>query len=227
MDNLEIVTVNFNTPEFIFTLLSSFKKYNEWCNVKINVIDNSNFPILPAGETEDLNIEYFDKKLYKNLEKFSKMSKEKTLASAHHCFTIDWYIKNRAKSDYLLLLDSDIIFKRSFEKEFKEFIENDYALMGYERMNYACHCIAPWACFINVKKMKELNISYFDIDRILFIKNNKTHDTGASLFEDFKKNNLKIKTTEDNTFYIHLKGGSLNKEKRKEFIIKYKEIWQK
>lgn len=226
MDNLTIMTVNFNTPEFIFTLVSSYKKYNRWCNEKIYVIDNGTVKDIPAGEYADFILENFDKSLYHDLEKYEKTSKEKTLASAHHSFTIDWFIKNRVKTDYLLLLDSDIIFKRSFENEFREFVENDYGLYGYERTNYLCHCIAPWACFINVKKMKEQNLGYFDINRILYVNDNLTHDTGASLFEDFKKRNVKIKSTADNTFYIHLKGGSLNKQKRVEFIKKYKEIWK-
>lgn len=226
MDNLTIMTVNFNTPEFIYTLVSSYKKYNSWCKEKIYVIDNGCVKDIPEGEYSDFILEDFDKSLYRDLEQYSKNSKEKTLASAHHAFTIDWFIKNRVKTDYLLLIDSDIIFKRSFENELKEFIENDYGLMGFERTTYSCHCIAPWACFINVKKMKDLKLNYFDINRILFVNDNDTHDTGASLFEDFRKNDVKIKSTADNTFYIHLKGGSLNKKKRVDFIRKYKDIWK-
>lgn len=225
-NNISIMTVNYNTPEFIFTLISSFKKYNKWCKtLKIDVIDNGVNKELPEGSFDNFTVKYFDKKLYSFLEKYKYKSKDKTLASAHHSYTIDWYIKNVCKTDYLLILDSDIIFTRSFETELNDFIKNNYFLMGFERTNYKCHCIAPWACFLNIKKMKEQKLSYFDINRILYVNGNVTHDTGASLYEDAIKLNNKIKKTKDNTFYLHLKGGSLDRSKRMKFILKYKKIW--
>ena len=225
MPNLTIFTVNFNTPEFIYSLVSSYRKYNQWCNEKIHVIDNGTTKDILQGEYPDFYLEYFDNTLYADIEKYSKTSKEKTLASAHHAFTIDWFIKQRVTTDYLLLVDSDIIFTRSFESDFMDFVEHDYGLYGFERTTYKCHCIAPWACFINVKKMKDLSINYFDVNRILHINNNHTHDTGASLFEDFISNNIKIKSTQDNTFYIHLKGGSLDKKKRMKFLNTYRNVY--
>lgn len=218
MNQLTIVTVNHNTPFLIYTLLRSLHKYNAWYKNPLYVIDNSTIHTLPQVQTQDIVIEYFDNTLYAGLERYARTSKEPTLASAHHAFTVDWFIRNRVNTDYLLLVDSDILFTRSCLPYFQEFIHHNYALMGYERTTYAKHTIAPWCCFINIKKMKSHMFNYFDINRILYVNNNMQYDTGASLYEDFKIVNEPIKTIPDNLFTIHLKCGSNNPQKHDKFI---------
>lgn len=221
-NNLTIFTVNHNTPLLIYALAKSLRKQNPWCNSTLHVIDNSNKKELPEVHNSNFIVEYFDNDLYKQLETYAARSKDKTLGSAHHAFTIDWFIKNRVATDYLLLVDSDIVFTANFEKYFEEFVKNDYLLMGYKRTTYKCPTIAPWCCFVNVKKIKELRLNYFDINRILYVNNNYTHDTGASLYEDAIGLNCKIKELPNNLFTQHLKCGSSSPQRHKSFLSRFK-----
>lgn len=221
-NNLTIFAVNHNTPLLIYALNKSLRKQNPWCNSVLHIIDNSNKKELPEVHTNDFIVEYFDNNLYKPLETYAIGSKDKTLGSAHHAFTIDWFIKNRVDTDYLLLVDSDIVFTANFEKYFNEFVKNDYLLMVYKRTAYKCPTIAPWCCFANVKKIKELRLNYFDINRILYVNNNYTHDTGASLYEDAIRLNCKIKELPNNLFTQHLKCGSGSPQRHKSFLSRFK-----
>lgn len=206
--NLTILTVNHDTPEFIYTLVSSYLKYNRnWLNTKITIIDNSvKSHVFADGEYEHFTIETIDDSLYESLTKYCNTTKEPTLASAHHALTIDWFMKNRVNTDFLLIIDSDILFTRSFEQEYNEFVKSSCIMSGFKRITYIKPCIAPWACFINMRLVKQYRLNYFDINRILYVNNNMQYDTGASFFEDCVKNGCKVNALEkDNTFYLHMK----------------------
>lgn len=226
--NLSIMTVNFNTPEFIFALYNSLKKQNSWFQGTFYVIDNSDIKVLSKFNSKEIEIYHFDNNLYHFLDILPK-SKYKVAGnynSARHAFTIDWGIKNIIKTDHLLLLDSDIILNKDIEFLYREFVANNYALMGYKRTTYEKFCIAPWFCFINVKMMRELDLNYFDQNRILYVNDNLKYDTGASLYEDFISHNKKIKEyNNDNEFYIHLKGGSVKQINKTDYLKKYSEFF--
>ena len=225
-NNLSILTVNFNTSEYIFALNKSLRKYNKWYSSPITVYDNSTKKELPEGDCGELDIKYVDDKIYEVLNKLpkSKYPAAGNYNSARHTKTIDM-ILSECKSDYCLLVDSDIIFKQNFKPLFDDIVKNDYFLMGFKRTTYKKHCIAPWACFINLKKYRELNLSFFDFNRILYVNDNLDYDTGASLYEDAIKNHLKIKELPDNSFYIHFKGGSVFKEKGLKWLKDNIKIW--
>ena len=227
MDNLTLLTVNFNTPEYIFALSKSIKKFFPEYKNKLIVVDNSTRKTFDAGMTGDLNVVYFDDTLYKELEALppSKYTIAGNYNSAHHCLTIGWAINNLVKTDYLLLLDSDIVFTKNVKPFFDDFINNDYSLYGFKRTTYKCPAIAPWCCFINVKKMRDLNITYYDFNRILYVNDNLTHDTGASLYEDFVRAGCKIKETPNNYFWLHFKGGSVFKDRGILWLNQHRQYW--
>lgn len=227
-NDLSIMTVNFNTPFFIHSLNKSIRKWAKWFNGKLIVLDNSTkVEKLPNIDTEELSIKHIDNSIYECIDKLPK-SKYKVAGnynSARHCITIDFGIKNFVNTKYLMLLDSDILFKTDFFKYFNKFRESDASLMGYKRTTYKIPCIAPWCCFINVEKMKSNNISFFDFNRILYVNDNLTHDTGASLYEDFVNIGEKVLELEDNLYYKHFKGGSVEIEKCKKWLIDNSELW--
>lgn len=227
MNDLSILTVNFNTPEFIFTLNKSLRKrFPEFTN-KLIVVDNGNVK-LPEGNLTEMIVHYFDNELYKVLDELplSKFPAAGNYNSAHHALTIDWAIKNLVKTKYLLLLDSDILFKENPLKYYEMIKNANAALLGFKRTTYKVPCIAPWCCFIDVEKMKKHNFSFFDFNRILYVNDNLTHDTGASLYEDFINAGEKIIEIPDNLYYLHFKGGSVFNDKCKQWIIKNENLWK-
>ena len=117
------------------------------------------------------------------------------------------------------------IFTRSFLPEFTRFKESHAFLMGYKRTTYHTPCIAPWCCFINMGQYRSYKLKFFDMTRMLYINDNRDYDTGGSLYEDAERLNLPIISTEDNTFYIHFKGGSVFKERGLLWLRKNQAIW--
>ena len=112
--SLSIATVNHNTPEYIMTLSSSIRKYCPWYDKPILVIDNSDIKYWDEGiQTIEgggyVNIVYADDSIYDKINKLPPLKYKRQYASAKHCITIDWLIKNFIATDYLLLLDSEYI----------------------------------------------------------------------------------------------------------------------
>ena len=218
MSNLTIATVNFNTPEYMFALSHSLKKYNAWYTDAIQVYDNSTIKVFPQGtiyspDTTPLSIKYVDDSIYQPINELppSKYPAAGNYNSARHAITID-YLMSFVTTPYLLLLDSDIVFITNFISVFDYFIKSNAVMQGFLRDTYKHKCIAPWACFFNMTLIQAHNLKFYDDSRILYINDNTDYDTGASLYEDAHKLNLRINYTKDNTFYRHFKGGSVFKD---------------
>ena len=74
--------------------------------------------------------------------------------------------------------------------------------------------LAPWFTLVNAYKFNRLGLKYYDENRMLFVNNNTTHDTGAVFLEDCQCMGESIYELPDDTeYYIHYKGGSyMNKD---------------
>jgi hypothetical protein len=120
-------------------------------------------------------------------------------------------------TDYALLVDTDIIFHKSCEEVFEQFKSLDLTLLGDicgdrggKRLHHRVH---PWFCFINVKRVNEHNIKFYDIERHTN-KGDIIYDIGSTFFEDIRKAKLKIGDIklEDNV-YTHFEGMSWRTQK--------------
>jgi len=117
--NLEILTVNYNTPDYIINQYKSIRKFlgNKFI---INVVDNSDHKIKKRGKKIiDLNKDLYNISVEDNNFKIFKIGK-----NLHHGPGMDYGINN-IKSDYILILDSDVKFKKpNFLKDCsKKYIE--------------------------------------------------------------------------------------------------------
>jgi len=113
---------------------------------------------------------------------------------------------------YVLLVDTDVIFLKSHDVIFEKFKQMDLTIMGEivgDRGGKKLHRrVNPWHCFIDVYKIKQNNISFFDEKRMR-LKNEIGYDVGSSFFEDIRKANLKIGEFKGNGFYYkHYEGMS-------------------
>jgi len=201
MDNLTLITCSYNTPQMTLTMLKSF----------VSVHDNNNFCqslMLIDNSTNSLT---------KNLLETNKIPYISNPGNTHghginKCLEL-------CKTDYALLVDTDIIFLKSHVDVFEQFKSMDLTLMGkiegdrggkkiYKRVN-------PWHCFINVKYLKEHNIMFFDEPRMKqSFSTNCIYDIGSTCFEDVVKNKLKIGNIDlHNDCYIHFEGMSWYKNK--------------
>lgn len=191
MDNLTLASCSYNTPEVTLTMLKSFFKYHDSTNVLM--CENST-----NDETEKLLIE--------NKVPFIKNK------NGLHSPSVDILIQN-CKTDYMLLVDTDVIFLKNHKNIFDMMRNVNATLLGEicgDRGGKKLHNrVHPWHCFINVKNIKDNNIKFYDYDRQIKRNCEKIYDVGASFFEDIKANNLKIGDVKlQDNYFKHYEGMS-------------------
>ena len=198
MDDLTLITCSYNTPDITLTMLKSWMHVHNRTQ-RLIVCDNST-----NSDTKDLlddhKVPYI------------------TYLGMSHGGGVNEALK-LCKTRYALLVDTDVVFLKDHSSIFQQFKEMDLAIMGkvegdrggksiYKRVN-------PWHCFINVDKIKQHNITFFDEKRMKdSFKTNKIYDIGSTFLEDIKKHNLKIGDVDlSSNYYIHLEGMSWYKNK--------------
>lgn len=191
MDNITLASCSYNTPITTLTMLKSFFKHHD--KTKVLICDNST-----NNETKKLLDEYKVRHI--------------TNSIGLHSPSVDTLINN-CETDYMLLVDTDIIFLKNHEDIYKQFVEINLTLLGEicgDRGGKKLHNrVHPWHCFINIKEIKKFNIKFHDVSRLSKKINEKVYDVGASFFEDIRKHNLKIGNINlQDKYYKHYEGMS-------------------
>lgn len=195
MHNLTLISCSYNTPNVTENMLKTFVNLHDKCEILIS--ENS---------TDNLT------------ELFLKEHKIPFIRNhgGLHAPSVDKLL-SLVKTDYALLVDTDVIFIKNHQNVFETFKHMDLAIMGeivgdrggkrlYKRVN-------PWHCFINVKKIKENNIKFYDEKRMRE-RGMIRYDVGSSFFEDIKNANLRIGDFNGNgKYYIHFEGMSWRTKK--------------
>jgi len=198
MDDLTLITCSYNTPDITLTMLKSWMHVHNRTQ-RLIIVDNST-------NNDTTNLLRDHKVPYISHPGLS------------HGDGVNEALK-LCKTKYALLVDTDVIFMQDHSSIFKQFKDMNLAIMGkvegdrggksiYNRVN-------PWHCFINVDKIKQHNITFFDEERMKdSFKTYKIYDIGSTFLEDIKKHNLKIGNVDLSTsYYIHLEGMSWYKNK--------------
>jgi hypothetical protein len=190
-------------------------------NDTVIVFDNSNkYPLglnqlvdtlldNTQGQLIDFN-EFLVKFPYRDIDRQVKSGVN--FGSAKHSLSIQ-YLCNYIEDEFVLL-DSDILLKRPID-----FVDNQYACVcePYKNIDGSKLRCSPMLCYLNVKKLRELDVSYFDSNRMLGLNTlnptSMTYDTGSSLYEDLIKLNM-IKTISMNDYIEHYGNGSWSISKR-------------
>lgn len=188
MNNITLISCSYNTPDVTSNMLKSFVSLHPECPILIsenstnsdteNILKAANIPyILNRGSTHGPSVD----KLFQQVD-----------------------------TDYVLLVDTDVIFLKKHDTIFENFQKLNLTIMGevvgdrggkklYKRVN-------PWHCFINLQKIKEYKINFFDTERMQS-RGKIIYDVGSTFFEDVRKNNLKIGIFEGNgVYYKHYEG---------------------
>jgi hypothetical protein len=190
MKNLTLISASFNTPEVTEYMLKTFT--NLYPNTKVLISENST-----DEKTENIlketQIPFIRNKGYL------------------HAPSVDLLL-NSVTTDYVLLVDTDVLFLKDINPIFEEFLNKEITLMGEivgDRGGKKLHKrVNPWHCFINVKKIKENNIKFYDEIR-LRSRNEIRYDVGSSFFEDIRKMKLKIADFNgEGIYYRHFEGMS-------------------
>lgn len=221
--NYTLLTFNFNTTELTNNMIRTFLYKHNNFNGKIVVVDNSTIEMYEPFNSDIKVIDNTkgDYISYKVLDSLPKVHSYNNYASARHCMSIDYALRNLVKTDYVILMDSDTVFTDDILDVIK--LAPNYGLIGDLIHKYGKDYIHPYACIINLKLTAK--IPYFDLNRIMYV-NGSTHDTGASFYEDLTSSGIPIHSVKFTNSIIHLKGGSYDNRKGrvKDFVIKHSKL---
>lgn len=146
-----------------------------------------------------------------------KLLKDYNQISKNHCAAIDYAMKNCVHTDWVLLVDNDILFLPQLKQFLTKFDETAYDCAGEIGWDDAPpNRLFPYFCLINVKHMKKQNISYFDNERCIGKGSKITgkygstqrwyKDTGCSFLEDIRTHSWRIQKIHLSDYTVHLKG---------------------
>lgn len=214
ISKINVFIVNFNTIDLTNICVRSIIKNCGLKDYSINVFDNSNKQ--PFATSYNVNIIDNTKGQLIDLEGLVLKNlngipyKEGDYGSYKHCITIQYILDHY---DNVLLFDSDIVLKKKID-----FIDEDViSAFGIEQRRIDSWGFlvekrsVPFIHYFNTKKLRELNIRYFDNDRICCgsvpRKTETVYDTGASFLEDIQ-NYLGYKIINHSEYINHLGHGS-------------------
>jgi hypothetical protein len=191
MKDLTLLSASYNTPEVTKTMLQSFFFHHPY-QVKVLISENS---------TNDSTV----KILKENNINFLRNKK------MLHGPAVNLLLEN-CKTEYALLVDTDIIFLKNHQDIFEQFKENNLTLLGEicgDRGGKKLHKrVHPWHCFINVENIRKNKIKFYDKERQSVV-HDVGYDIGSMFFEDIHKNKLKIGDVNlNNDYYRHYEGMS-------------------
>jgi len=207
---INILIVHYNTPKLTECLVKSINKF-VGANCTIYIFDNSDKN--PFRYKQD-NIVLFDNTQgqiinFENwLEQFTKKGNVAAAdggrrISARHCISVDKCFD--LINDNFILLDSDILLK----KDISVLYDDKYLFCGQLEKNLKNIIrLTPYLCFINVNKCKELNLRYFDKNRMhgLIMGSGNWYDTGAAFY--FHANKYPHNLIKLDDYIVHYKGAS-------------------
>lgn len=214
ISKINIFIVNFNTTELTNICIRSIIKNCGLKDYSINVFDNSNkqhfatsYNVNIIDNTKGQLID-LESLVLKKLD--GRPYQEGKYGTYKHCITIQYILDHY---DNVLLFDSDIVLKKRID-----FIDDKViSVFGIERRRIdkfnrqVERRAVPFIQYFNTRKMRELNIRYFDDSRIYCddvpYKTEAIYDTGASFLEDIQKY-MGYKIINQDEYVNHLSGGS-------------------
>lgn len=224
---INVLIVNYNTQNFTEACIKSINKTTP--NVKIYVFDNSNktpfvntFNNVVLIDNTKGQIINFD--LFLSKYELTYSGKVNKYASAKHSYTIDKCFD--IIGDNFILIDSDVLVK----KNIRELYDENYIFVGSVKKDTRIRSerLLPYICFLNVKKLKEKNIKYFDENLIIGLsKNGDKYDTGASIVVGIEKE--LYKDININEYIEHYGAGSWNtkgKATPDDWLKRYSNLWE-
>jgi hypothetical protein len=189
MEHLTLVTFSYNTPLVLELMLKSYAKYHQG-KQRVLLYENS---------TNDFTAKLLDD----NAVPYMRMPGQT------HADSLERMI-NDCMTRYVLVVDSDILFRKNIEPLFDIFKHSDAAILGEEcadRADYKLHKrIHPWFMFIDLMQIRDKDIKFTDWKRIAdsdsmgFYKcppiqartEGIKYDVGATFYEDIIAAGLKI-----------------------------------
>lgn len=219
LDNLTLFTCTFNNNLLTkCMIMSCFKQIG--VDLPVVIMDNGTNELCTNDMKEMFTV--IDNNNFKLTKNYKQVSR-------NHCASIDYVLKNCIKTKYVMLCDNDILFKPDI-KNLLMFLNTfeEINACGEIELSKRGYRLLPFFCIINVEKMNNEHINYFDSKNCMnnletnFDKNGnwssnkyvskdiKGLDTGGSFLSEIKNNQWDIKQIKINNFIEHFSSASWN-----------------
>lgn len=221
LDDITLLTCTFNNNLLTkCMIMSCYKQLKK--EIPIVIMDNGTTELCSSDLKEMFNV--IDNSNYQLTKNYNQISR-------NHCASIDYAIKNLIHTKYMILCDNDILYNSNITKLIEELNKNDEIdccgeIELHNKLKYPFRLL-PFFCIINVDKMKQQNINYFDENRCMnqldtnfdnngnwknnIIKDNKEYgDTGSSFLWDIQDKKWNIKNIKINNYIKHYAMASWN-----------------
>ena len=233
LDNITLLMCTFNTNKMTTLAIKSlFKQLHRY--IPVVLFDNGNKELCTNEMKEIFTI--YDNSHY-------KITGQQNQLSRNHCATVDYALKNCINTKYVMLCDTDILFKPSIVKliddlDKKEEIDALGEILGTNDR------LMPMFCIINVEKFKKENLNYYDPTRCMNnftsifdkdgnyirdeIKPDKWYgDTGGSFLWDIEKNHWNIIKIKFADYIEHYGRGSFEEKPItvNQWLNMHKDLW--
>lgn len=195
--------VHYNTPTITSALVSSIYKLHP--GAEIILFDNSDTS--PFEYDKWPSLRYIDNTTNKLIDFDSELAKfpsrqtyiEKTVGtnfgSMKHSMSVQWLMDNIG--DNFVLVDSDALLKKAVD-----FVDDKFAVVGDLEIGEFDIRILPMICYLNVSRLKDLLINFFDPNRMISLTSCH-YDTGASLYEDVRRVPNRFNRIRFNDYIVH------------------------
>jgi len=126
-----------------------------------------------------------------------------------------------ARTPYVLLVDSDVLFLRDITPIMEEFVDGDYTLLG-ERVGDAggkalYPRIVPWFCMLQREHLMAHRISFFDAEKTRLSRESggRVYDIGSTMLDSVEKAGLAVRAESrlEGRYYRHYGGMSWRVQK--------------
>lgn len=226
LSNLTLLTVTFNNNLLTGMMIKSFFKQMQDMPHEVIIVDN--------GDKQRASEHFGD--IFTVVDNYNHaLIKDYKQISKNHCAAIDYALKHCVHTDWVLLVDNDILFLPELKKFLTKFNTNACDCSGEIGWDDAPpNRLFPYFCLINVKKLKQSNISYFDNKRCIGKHSKITgkygstqrwyKDTGCSFLEDITAKKWHIQQIHLSNYIVHLKG-TLHRKDFVQFLEKYRHLF--
>lgn len=222
-----LLSVTFNNNVLTGMMIKSFQKQMTYLP-NVVIVDNGN--VTPADPLM--------KRVFCVVDNFNHaLLPDERQPSRNHCAAIDYALNNVVRTKWCVLADNDILYKPQV-RQLIESVTDDYDVYG--EIGWDCtppNRLFPYFCIINVEKMRQEKIKYFDRERIIQFHTvgddgnilytdpqYNIMDTGYSFYEDVK-NSWRIKQILLNDVCIHLKSGMLAGKNVEQWLIAHRDLF--
>lgn len=183
---ITIISVNFNTSDFLEVQLDAFKKLTK-NPFKVLIADN--------GST-DFHLLYLSKMLPRFNNVWVYYRKQSAPGSVGHAEALDFLI-SKVDTPYFLVMDADaVILKKDWDQEFIQNITSETKALGAPPVKgspKAQDFPFSYVVFLETEAYKKLNCSFMPVPGM----EAKGKDTGYLIRENFFKNQLKVLCFDD------------------------------